>query len=201
MQIRRFTTFIFALFVLLSSPLNHAQVNPHVIIRTNVGNITLELYPDRAPKTVANFLKYVDEGFYNSTIVHRVVDNFVIQGGGFTAQYEKKPTRPPILNEAINGLKNLRGTVAMARTPEPHSASSQFFINVADNDFLDHTNKTPRGYGYAVFGKVISGMDIVDQINKMPTGAGGPFQSEVPQSPVVIISIERVASAPAVKPN
>ena len=144
---------------------------------------------------MANFLQYVDEGFYSNTLFHRVIDDFMIQGGGFTPQFERKETRAPIVNEADNGLKNLRGTLAMARTFEPHSATAQFFINVKDNDFLDHTAKTPRGWGYAVFGKVIKGMDVVDKIKVLPTGASGPFPQDVPTSPVIILNISRVESA------
>jgi peptidyl-prolyl cis-trans isomerase B (cyclophilin B) len=172
-----------------------AESNPQVKIQTNMGDIVLELYPEKAPKTVENFLNYVDTNFYDDTIFHRVIDGFMIQGGGFTQQFERKPTSPPVINEADNGLTNLTGTIAMARTPEPHSATAQFFINVADNAFLNHTNKTPRGWGYAVFGKVISGMNVVDKIRQIPTGAGGPFQRDVPKSPAIILSISRVQSA------
>jgi cyclophilin family peptidyl-prolyl cis-trans isomerase len=179
-----------------------AESNPQVKIQTNMGDIVLELYPEKAPKTVENFLNYVDTNFYDDTIFHRVIDGFMIQGGGFTQQFERKPTSPPVINEADNGLTNLTGTIAMARTPEPHSATAQFFINVADNAFLNHTNKTPRGWGYAVFGKVISGMDVVNKIRQIPTGAGGPFQRDVPKTPAIIMSISRVQSAqsPSQKP-
>jgi len=169
--------------------------NPQVRMQTNMGDIVLELYAEQAPKSVANFLQYVDEGFYSNTLFHRVIDDFMIQGGGFTPQFERKETRAPIVNEADNGLKNLRGTLAMARTFEPHSATAQFFINVKDNDFLDHTAKTPRGWGYTVFGKVIKGMDVVDKIKVLPTGASGPFPQDVPTSPVIILNISRVESA------
>jgi cyclophilin family peptidyl-prolyl cis-trans isomerase len=172
-----------------------AESNPQVKIQTNMGDIVLELYPEKAPKTVENFLNYVDTNFYDDTIFHRVIDGFMIQGGGFTQQFERKPTSPPVINEADNGLTNLTGTIAMARTPEPHSATAQFFINVADNAFLNHTNKTPRGWGYAVFGKVISGMDVVNKIRQIPTGAAGPFQRDVPKTPAIIMSISRVQSA------
>lgn len=170
--------------------------NPQVRMQTNMGDIVLELYAEQAPKSVANFLQYVDDGFYSNTLFHRVIDDFMIQGGGFTPQFERKETRAPIVNEADNGLKNLRGTLAMARTFEPHSATAQFFINVKDNDFLDHTAKTPRGWGYTVFGKVIKGMDVVDKIKILPTGATGPFPQDVPKSPVIILNISRVESAP-----
>ena len=148
---------------------------------TSLGKIVLELEPDKAPKTVDNFLTYVREGFYDGTIFHRVIPGFVIQGGGFTADMVQKKTHDPIVNEADNGLKNLRGTISMARTPDPDSASSQFFISVADNAALDHRGKNPRDWGYAVFGRVVEGMDVVDAIVKVPTGTRGPF-SDVPGS-------------------
>ncbi|MGC8915506.1 MAG: peptidylprolyl isomerase [Thermoanaerobaculum sp.] len=169
---------------------------PRVRLETNMGVIVIELYPDKAPKTVANFLEYVRSGFYNGTIFHRVVPSFVVQGGGFDTNFRQKPTRGPVENEAGNGLSNLRGTVAMARTAEVHSATSQFFINLKDNTFLDHRDTTPRGYGYCVFGKVVEGMDVVDAIAAIPTGPGGPFPGEVPQKPAVILKAEMVASPP-----
>ena len=184
-----------ALFALLALSLfagAAAAENPQVSLQTSQGTITLELYADKAPETVKNFLAYVDDGFYDGTIFHRVIKDFMIQGGGYTADMEKKPTRDPIENEADNGLKNERGTVAMARTGDPHSATAQFFINHKDNAFLNHTGKTPRGWGYAVFGKVTDGMEVVDAIAKVPTGAKGPFPKDVPDTPVVIESIERV---------
>lgn len=163
-----------------------------VKMQTNQGSIFIELDAKHAPKTVENFLRYVKEGFYEGTIFHRVIDDFMIQGGGFTSDYEQKTTHEPIANEANNGLKNTRGTLAMARTGEPHSATAQFFINVADNAFLDYTESTPRGWGYAVFGKVIKGMEVVDQIKSVKTGQGGPFKKDVPLIPIVIekVSIE-----------
>lgn len=173
-----------------------AEDQPKVAIDTNYGTIVLELYPDKAPETVANFLQYVDSGFYENTIFHRVIDGFMIQGGGFTPDYQKKPVRAPIKNEANNGLSNLRGTIAMARTPQPHSATSQFFINTVDNPRLDYRFETPEGWGYCVFGKVIEGMDVVDEIAKTPTGPAGPFHSDVPQAPIVIEKISRMTSAP-----
>jgi cyclophilin family peptidyl-prolyl cis-trans isomerase len=185
---------ILASLLLLGSLTTQAQANPQVKIQTNLGDIVLELYPDKAPKTVENFLNYVDTNFYSNTIFHRVIDGFMIQGGGFTQQFERKPTSPPVINEADNGLLNETGTIAMARTAEPHSATAQFFINVANNDFLNHTNKTPRGWGYTVFGKVIKGMEVVQQIKQLPTGPGGPFQRDVPKSPAIIIGISRVES-------
>ncbi len=166
-----------------------SAMNPHVIIETNKGNIELVLYPEKAPKTVENFLQYVQDGFYNGTIVHRVIEKFMLQGGGFTPQFERKPTRPPVINEADNGLKNHRGTIAMARTADPHSATAQFFINVVDNAFLDFKSRAPHEFGYCVFGKVVKGMDTVDKIRTVKTGATGPFRSDVPLAPVVIKSI------------
>jgi peptidyl-prolyl cis-trans isomerase B (cyclophilin B) len=163
--------------------------NPTVKIKTNKGDITAELYRDKAPASVDNFLTYVNEGFYNGTIFHRVIDGFMIQGGGFGQDMKKKPTHDSIKNEADNGVKNERGTLAMARTSDPNSATAQFFINHKDNDFLNHTSKDRRGWGYAVFGKVTDGMDVVDKIATMPTGPGGPFPKDVPASPVVIESI------------
>jgi cyclophilin family peptidyl-prolyl cis-trans isomerase len=174
-----------------------AAENPQVKIQTNQGDIVVELYPQKAPKTVANFLQYVDDGFYTNTLFHRVIDGFMIQGGGFTPQFERKQTRAPVVNEADNGIKNKRGTIAMARTVEPHSATAQFFINVVDNSNLDFTSKTPRGWGYTVFGKVIQGMQVVDKIKAMPTGPGGPFPRDVPKTPVIILGISRLTPVPA----
>ncbi|WP_455217994.1 peptidylprolyl isomerase, partial [Kaarinaea lacus] len=161
---------------------------PRVRLVTNLGDIVIELDQAKAPKSVENFLAYVNEGFYNGTIFHRVIDGFMIQGGGFTQDYQKKPTRAPIENEANNGLKNEPGTVAMARTNQPHSATSQFFINVVNNDFLNFRSQTPNGWGYAVFGKVVEGMQVVDTIRRTPTGSGGPFRKDVPMTPVIIQS-------------
>ncbi|GIX33851.1 MAG: peptidyl-prolyl cis-trans isomerase B [Lysobacterales bacterium] len=175
--------------VLLSAGLSAQaeSLEPKVVLVTNLGEIVLELDPHRAPKTVENFLTYVREGHYDGTIFHRVIDGFVIQGGGLTPDYREKPTRAPIPNEANNGLSNRRGTIAMARTREPHSARAQFFINVVDNPRLDFvSDQSGHTWGYAVFGKVIKGMDVVDQIRKIPTGPGGPFASDVPQTPVII---------------
>ena len=186
---------LFALTALLS--FNMAIAEPVTVkMETSQGIVILELYPDKAPKTVANFLKYIESGFYSGTIFHRVIDGFMIQGGGFDNNYKRKETMAPVLNEADNGLTNDLGTIAMARTMDPHSATAQFFINVKDNDFLNHTNKTPRGWGYAVFGKVIKGMDTVDKIRKTPTGSGGPFPSDVPQKMISINSMS-VLGAPA----
>jgi cyclophilin family peptidyl-prolyl cis-trans isomerase len=163
--------------------------NPQVEVKTNLGTISLELYPEKAPKTVENFLEYARSGFYKGTIFHRVIPGFMIQGGGFNQAFEQKPTRSPVENEAANGLKNEIGTIAMARTSNPHSATAQFFINVADNRFLNHTGPTVRGYGYTVFGKVTKGMDVVDKIAATPTGQGGPFPQDVPQQTVLIEDI------------
>lgn len=160
---------------------------PLVDLKTSAGTIRLELYPAKAPKTVANFLQYVKDGHYDGTVFHRVIDGFMIQGGGFDGSYKQKAARDPIQNEAKNGLKNDLGTIAMARTSAPHSASAQFFINVKNNDFLNAA-AAQDGWGYAVFGKVISGMDVVTKIAKTPTGPGGPFRSDVPREAVVIQS-------------
>ena len=155
------------------------------IIETSKGTITLALDDERAPETVANFVAYAKDGHYDGTIFHRVIDGFMIQGGGFTRNMDQKPTRAPIRNEAMNGLKNARGTIAMARTMVVDSATSQFFINLVDNDFLDFTSPTPQGFGYAVFGAVTDGMDVVDAIAKVKTGFNGPHQN-VPEDPIVI---------------
>lgn len=173
---------------------NSQAVHPQVEINTSLGKVVLELYPDKAPKTVDNFLRYVKDGHYVGTIFHRVIPGFMIQGGGFDRTFTQKPTRPPVENEAANGLKNETGTVAMARSAEPHSATAQFFINVANNASLNHTSPTPRGYGYTVFGKVIQGMDVVNKIAAVPTGSGGPFPTDVPKETVVIEEINLVAS-------
>jgi peptidyl-prolyl cis-trans isomerase A (cyclophilin A) len=159
--------------------------NPQVELKTSQGTIVIELAADKAPKTVENFLKYAKDGFYNGTIFHRVIDCFIIQGGGMTPDMKEKPTRAPIQNEAKNGLRNVVGSIAMARTRDPHSASAQFFINVKDNGFLDYPGQD--GWGYAVFGKVVQGMDVVQKIGKVATGNAGMHQN-VPLSPVVIES-------------
>jgi len=160
--------------------------NPVVTLETTKGNIIIELYPEKAPETVANFIQYVQDGFYDGTIFHRVIPNFMVQGGGFTDDMSEKSTREPIKNEANNGLANENGTIAMARTPNPHSASSQFFINVKDNAFLDFQNETPNGWGYCVFGKVSEGMDVVNSIVAVPTGNHGMHQ-DVPVEPIIIM--------------
>lgn len=162
-----------------------------VIIRTTFGAIKLELDEERAPKTVANFLAYARDGFYDGTIFHRVIDNFMIQGGGFDTDMQQKATTDPIENEADNGLKNDFGTIAMARTNDPHSATAQFFINVKDNDFLNHTGRNPSGWGYAVFGKVAEGEEVLDKIRAVPTTSRAGHQ-DVPEDPVIIESVEVV---------
>jgi peptidyl-prolyl cis-trans isomerase B (cyclophilin B) len=156
-----------------------------VELHTNHGVIKLELDAEKAPKSVENFLNYVKAGHYDNTVFHRVIDGFMIQGGGFEPGMKQKPTAEPITNEANNGLKNVNGSVAMARTNDPHSATAQFFINVNDNDFLNHSSPTPQGWGYAVFGKVVEGMDIVEKIKKVKTGSKG-FHQDVPADDVVI---------------
>jgi peptidyl-prolyl cis-trans isomerase B (cyclophilin B) len=160
----------------------------HVTIATTVGQMTLELDADNAPKTVENFLAYATSGFYDGTIFHRVINNFMIQGGGFTTDMEQKPTQAPVDNEANNGLKNERGTIAMARTQDPHSATAQFFINVQDNDFLNHTGENMQGWGYTVFGKVTQGEEVLDKIRSVQTGSQGGHQ-DVPTDPIIIESI------------
>jgi peptidyl-prolyl cis-trans isomerase A (cyclophilin A) len=162
-----------------------AQEAPKVKFATSQGDFVVELNPAKAPKTVENFLKYVNDKHYDGTVFHRVIGNFMVQGGGFTAQMQQKPTRAPVPLEASNGLKNDRGTIAMARTGDPNSATAQFFVNVVDNAMLNAPN--PDGHGYTVFGKVVSGMDTIDKIKAVPTGNMGPFQN-VPSTPVVIQS-------------
>lgn len=166
-----------------------AQAAPKVRFATSAGDFVVELSPDKAPKTVENFLQYVKDKHYDGTVFHRVINNFMVQGGGFDASYRQKPTRAPVVHEGRQayekGLRNVTGTLAMARTNDPQSASAQFFINVKDNAFLD---PSPQGYGYTVFGKVVSGMDVVNAIQAVPTGRGGPFGSDVPQTPILINS-------------
>lgn len=162
-----------------------------VIVVTSAGTFRIELDRKSAPKSVENFLRYVDAGHYDETIFHRVIPTFMVQGGGFDATYEKRPVSAPIANEADNGLRNVRGTVAMARTGDPHSATAQFFVNVSDNAFLDHKAKTDRDWGYTVFGRVVAGMDVVDRIKAVPTGSQGPFSKDAPLEAVVIRSARR----------
>lgn len=196
--------FLFAVFLLLCQPLLAA--NPQIEFRTSEGSFVVELYPDKAPQTVANFLEYVNSGFYEGTIFHRVVDSFVIQGGGYTADLHRKPTLPPIPNEAGNGLRNEAGTLAMVRTLKPDSATSQFFINLGDNKTLNYYNQDPALMGYCVFGKVIRGLEVAQRIGRMPTQATGKL-TELPRQ---IVMIEQAAvletpiiadqQEPAVKP-
>jgi len=189
-QIKNTLILLLSLMVFCSFSTAFAEdSNPRVRMSTTSGDIVLELNAALAPKSVENFLSYAKDGFYNGTIFHRVISNFMIQGGGFTKDFQKKTTKAPVQNEADNGLQNLRGSIAMARTSDPHSATAQFFINVVDNHFLNHRSKTSRGWGYAVFGKVIEGMDVVDKIRKEKTKSGGPFPKDVPQNTVEIKSV------------
>ncbi len=162
------------------------QTAPEVKLTTTLGDIVIRLDPAKAPLSVENFLSYVKDGHYDGTIFHRVIKGFMAQGGGFTEQWQQKNTKASIKNEADNGLLNKRGTIAMARTSDPDSATAQFFINYSDNAFLDFKSKTSQGWGYAVFGEVISGMDVVDKMTTIPTGRGGPMPTDVPQTPIVI---------------
>jgi peptidyl-prolyl cis-trans isomerase A (cyclophilin A)/peptidyl-prolyl cis-trans isomerase B (cyclophilin B) len=173
-------------FTLLVSPQTVAAVSPQVELKTNMGTIVIELYPENAPATVQNFLQYVKDGHYNGTIFHRVIPGFMIQGGGYTASFGEKPTRGPVKNEAGNGIRNAVGMVSMARTADPHSATAQFFINVVDNPMLDFRAATREGYGYTPFGKVVKGMDVVHRIERVPTGRGQPPHTDVPVKPVII---------------
>lgn len=177
--------FIVAVALLAPPPASAQAGNPTVVLETSVGAITIELMKDRAPVSVENFLQYVKDGHYNGTIFHRVIRGFMIQAGGMTADMTEKPTRAPIKNEATNGLKNARGTVAMARTQAVRSATAQFFINTADNAALNHKGLTPDEYGYAVFGKVVSGMEVVDKIEAAKTASRGPYD-DVPVQPITI---------------
>jgi peptidyl-prolyl cis-trans isomerase A (cyclophilin A)/peptidyl-prolyl cis-trans isomerase B (cyclophilin B) len=178
---RLLVTLIAVLWSVASFP-----ANPQVELKTNMGAIVLELYPERAPATVQNFIQYVKDGHYNGTLFHRVIPKFMIQGGGFSPDFKQKPARQPIRNEAANGIKNTVGTVAMARTSDPHSATAQFFINVADNDFLDFRYPTREGYGYCAFGRVVKGMNVVQRIASVATGPGPSPHRDVPRQPVVI---------------
>ena len=180
-----------------TAPAAGQPANPRVLIETSKGNITVEVFPALAPQTVKNFLDYVQSGFYDGLIFHRVIPGFMVQTGGMRPDMTEKPKKAPIPNEADNGLRNLRGTLAMARMGDPHSASSQFFINVADNRFLDHRGKSFEGWGYAVFGQVVDGMDVVDAIVAVPRGNRGPH-GDVPLEPVVM---QRVSVLPAAAPQ
>ena len=188
---RTIQLFVFSIILFSSTAF---ATNPQVIIKTNLGDVTLELYPEKAPQTVENFLGYVADDFYKDTIFHRVIPNFMVQGGGFDTNYKEKTTKPPIQIESDNGLKNEIGTIAMARTSNVHSATAQFFINVANNGFLNFTAPSQSGYGYTVFGKVTSGMDVVNQIGITPTGSGGPFPRDVPKSAIIIKTIELIST-------
>ncbi len=170
--------------------------NPRVLIETDKGNITVEVFPTQAPRSAANFLRYVKSGFYDGLMFHRVIPGFMIQGGGMLPDMSEKPNGTPILNEAGNGLMNLRGTLAMARTGDPHSATSQFFINVKDNAFLNHRGESIEGWGYAVFGQVVDGMDVVDAIVEVPRGNRGPH-GDVPIEPIVMHRVSVLPEAPA----
>ena len=182
------TIVVFVLFSLICLQLNSAYANPKVLMETSKGDITIELFENEAPRTVKNFLSYASEGFYNNLIFHRVIKDFMIQGGGMDSEMRQKDPKPPIKNEARRGLGNNRGTLAMARTNIIDSATAQFFINVKDNDFLNHTDNTARGFGYAVFGEVIKGMDVVDSIARVKTGNFNGFQ-DVPKEPILIKNV------------
>lgn len=190
---------VLTLPALAADTANANDINPtqYVQVKTNVGSFVLGLDANKAPKTVQNFIDYVNSGFYNNTIFHRVISGFMIQGGGFDPQFQRKETRPPIINEANNGLQNKRGTIAMARTFDPQSATSQFFINLVDNDFLDYRGDAPADWGYCVFGKVVSGMNVVDAIGQQQTGPGGPFPKDVPLTLVIIESMNLTSAPPA----
>ena len=187
LAIIRSLKFLFVTFLVALGTNIHAA--PSVLIETSQGNITVELYPEKAPKTVANFLKYVEDDFYSNTIFHRVINNFMIQGGGFEKDLTEKNTRAPIPNEAANGLLNETGTIAMARTSDPDSATAQFFINLTNNQFLNYTSPDPELIGYCVFGKVTAGLDVVKKIGLMPTGSMRGF-SDVPVKPIIIRSVK-----------
>jgi peptidyl-prolyl cis-trans isomerase B (cyclophilin B) len=180
---------IISICLLIAATSAHSESLPRVELKTSMGTIVLELDPNKAPHSVENFISYAKEGFYEGTVFHRVIKDFMIQGGGYSPDLQKKPTHPAIVNEAQNGLKNLRGTVAMARGGDPNSATAQFFINVKDNANLDFKDATPAGAGYSVFGKVIQGLDVVDAIQHVETGAGGSFTKDVPATPIVIEKI------------
>ena len=178
------------LLISFSVQADQDKMTTQVKLSTTLGDIILELDTEKAADTSENFLHYVRDGFYDGLIFHRVIPGFMAQGGGYTTDYEQKPTRSPIKNEADNGLKNKRGTIAMARTSDPHSATAQFFINLVDNSFLDYKSSTAQGWGYAVFGEVVDGMSVVDEMAAMPTGRGGPFPTDAPQKQIVILKAE-----------
>ena len=168
--------------------------NPKVIMTTNLGEVEIELYAEAAPVTVENFLRYVESGFYTDTIFHRVIPGFMVQGGGYSQTFAEKTTYAPITNEADNGLENKIGSIAMARTNRPHSATAQFFINVENNSFLNHRGKSVRDWGYAVFGEVVRGMDVIKAIENSPTGSGGPFVKDVPKKTITIQNINVIGN-------
>lgn len=191
MSLKKLLISIAALALTLNIQLAQAE-NPKVKLETSKGTMIIELYPDKAPKTVENFLTYVNAGAYDGTIFHRVIKDFMNQGGGFTPDFKKVETSSPVQNEADNGLKNLKYTVAMARTGEPHSATNQFFINTGDNAFLDYSGKSMRGWGYTVFGKIVEGQNIAGAISRVPTGPGGPFSKDVPRTEILITKMTEI---------
>lgn len=184
-----------ALAIALLASFAASAAGPQVEMKTSLGTVVIELYPDKAPLTVENFLQYVKDRHYDGTVFHRVIPGFMVQGGGYGPDFSEKVARKPVRNEASNGLKNEAGTIAMARTADPHSATAQFFINVANNEFLNFRYPTQEGYGYCVFGKVIKGMDVVNRIVKVPTGAGPGGHRDVPVKPVIIESVRLVEAA------
>jgi peptidyl-prolyl cis-trans isomerase A (cyclophilin A)/peptidyl-prolyl cis-trans isomerase B (cyclophilin B) len=192
---------VVSILVSISVGAADGAANPLVELRTSAGAVVIELYPDQAPLTVENFLKYVNDRHYDGTVFHRVIPGFMIQGGGFGPDFSERPARKPVRNEAANGLKNDTGTIAMARTPDPHSATAQFFINVANNESLNFRFPTQEGYGYCVFGKVVKGMDVVNRIVKVQTGPGPAGHQNVPVKPVIIESARLIAATakPAAK--
>lgn len=205
MKILRLLALVLPLLATSVMAADEIVATEHVLVKTNLGEFVLALDGKKAPKSVDNFLAYVDSGFYTNTIFHRVISGFMIQAGGYDSKFKRKDTRASILNEANNGLGNRRATIAMARTFEPHSASSQFFINLVDNHFLDHKSPAPGDFGYAVFGQVVSGMEIVDQIAQLQTGPGGDFAKDVPLTLVIIEQMQRtqapIATSETVSPN
>ena len=190
-MLKQLIKIISLLIFVTGSAYAEADKNPRVLMETSLGNITIELNAEKAPKSVANFLQYVDSGFYNGTIFHRVIDGFMIQGGGFDTSFNKKDTKEPVMNEADNMLRNKVGTIAMARTNDPHSATAQFFINVNNNTSLDFREKTTRGWGYTVFGRVVKGMGVVKKIKSVKTGNHQVYR-DVPVEQVIIKSVKRI---------
>ncbi len=185
--------FLFMIFTAAAETKSMPDQPTKVKLETTLGDIVIQLDEKRAPVTAKNFITYVKDGFYDGTIFHRVIPGFMAQGGGFTGDFKQKPTHATIKNEANNGLKNKRGTIAMARTSDPNSASAQFFINLVDNNFLDYRSPTQQGWGYAVFGEVVEGMSVVDAMANTPTGSGGGMPTDVPQTPIVIKKASVVA--------